>query len=270
MRYFSLLSLRVSLAAAAVFLVAACLAPAQPAGAVALRPDQMQAVGKRIWQNECGGSVAGLTSWNKGEDFASLGIGHFIWYPAGKEGPFEESFPPLVAYIRSAGVPLPAWLLQTPDCPWKTKAAFDADAKGQRQTELRQLLSQTVTLQTAFIAQRLQQQVPGMIRAGGPAAAASHALLSQSAEGTFAMLDYINFKGEGLKPTERYNGQGWGLAQVLGSMRAANAAQAPAAFAQASKAVLARRVENAAAMGKKEQQWLAGWHNRCDRYKLKL
>ena len=29
------------------------------------------------------------------------------------------------------------------------------------------------------------------------------------------MIDYVNFKGDGLKPTERYKGEGWGLLQVL-------------------------------------------------------
>jgi hypothetical protein len=71
---------------------------------------ELDRIGKRIWQNECGGSVEGLTSWNAGENFASLGIGHFIWYPAGVEGPFEESFPKLVAWLTRDGVKLPSWL----------------------------------------------------------------------------------------------------------------------------------------------------------------
>ena len=43
-------------------------------------------VGRKVWVNECDGTVAGLTSWNADEAFPSLGIGHFIWYPAGKGG----------------------------------------------------------------------------------------------------------------------------------------------------------------------------------------
>ena len=45
---------------------------------------ELDRIGKRIWQNECGGTADGLTSWNAGENFASLGIGHFIWYPKGR------------------------------------------------------------------------------------------------------------------------------------------------------------------------------------------
>jgi len=45
-----------------------------------LSASQKAAIGKKIWQNECACSVDGLTTWNAGEEFPSLGIGHFIWY----------------------------------------------------------------------------------------------------------------------------------------------------------------------------------------------
>ena len=73
-------------------------------------PISHEVVGKKVWINECEGQVAGLTSWNGDEGFPSLGIGHFIWYPAGKEGPFEESFPLLIGYLKERGIELPAWL----------------------------------------------------------------------------------------------------------------------------------------------------------------
>ncbi len=81
-------------------------------------------IGRKVWQNECGGTVAGLTSWNAGENFASLGIGHFIWYPAGARGPFEESFPPFVRYVERRGAKLPEQLLGRKDeaCPWNSRA----------------------------------------------------------------------------------------------------------------------------------------------------
>jgi hypothetical protein len=58
--------------------------------AIDISPADAQRIGKRIWRNECGGTISGLTSWNAGENFASLGIGHFIWYPKGQRGPFER------------------------------------------------------------------------------------------------------------------------------------------------------------------------------------
>src|SRR6185369_12802640 len=74
---------------------------------VSLTREEAARIGHKIWQNESGGSLSGLTAWNQGEDFASLGIGHFIWYPAGRPGPFEESFPPMVEFIRTRGPTLP-------------------------------------------------------------------------------------------------------------------------------------------------------------------
>jgi len=228
-------------------------------------PAQLQRVGLRIWQNECAGSVAGLTSWNTGEDFASLGIGHFIWYPAGRRGPFEESFPPLAAFLASRGVPVPAWAKGP--CPWNSKAAFEADQNGPRQQELRKILSKTVSLQTQFILARLQRALPQMKAASrNPALVeARFQALSATPEGAFCLIDYVNFKGEGTAATERYQGQGWGLLQVLEGMSSGT----PSAFASSAKAVLSSRVQNAPTE-RKEQRWLQGWHNRCDGYLKKL
>ncbi len=255
--------------ALATFVTSCSTTPSSAIAGPSLSSAQVSRIGQRIWQSECAGTVAGLTSWNSGEEFASLGIGHFIWYPAGYEGPFEESFPQLIGYLRQRGSAVPAWLLATRDCPWASREAFNREAKGERQQQLRTLLAGTVREQTEFIIQRLQNAVPAMIRAGGNAVAVSHGLLAQSPEGLFAMIDYVNFKGEGLNPKERYNGQGWGLAQVLGDMSAAEARSAPAAFAESAKRVLSQRVANAPA-ARGENRWLAGWKNRCDGYKKPL
>jgi len=223
-----------------------------------LTAEQMERVGQRIWQNECGGTVAGLTSWNSGEDFASLGIGHFIWYPAGRRGPFQESFPEMMKYLKMRRVPVAEWLLGA--CPWPNKAAFDADKNGARLTELRTLLARTTGQQTDFIYLRLMG-VQGMDNQ----ALGRFQALRKTPEGLFCLIDYVNFKGEGTNPKERYQGEGWGLVQVLQDMRG----DTPKEFAEAAKRVLLRRVNNAPPE-RHEQRWLAGWHNRCDGYKAKL
>ena len=74
-----------------------------------LPPSDLEAIGRRVWQNEAAGKVEGLADWNSGEAFASLGIGHFIWYPPGPKGPFEESFPGLVRFLSERGAPPPDW-----------------------------------------------------------------------------------------------------------------------------------------------------------------
>src|SRR5947209_16869996 len=44
------------------------------ARAIELSRPETERIGKKIWQNECNGTVSGLTSWNGGENVASLGI----------------------------------------------------------------------------------------------------------------------------------------------------------------------------------------------------
>jgi hypothetical protein len=231
---------------------------------VSLSDAQATAIGKRIWKNECAGTVNGLTSWNKGEDFASLGIGHFIWYPAGRSGPFEESFPKLVAYLATGDSKLPGWMRG--DCPWKTRAEFMADFESGRMKELRSLLAGTVAQQARFCTQRLEQALPKMLAAAPKnereRIRANFYRVANAPLGMYALIDYVNFKGEGTSPTERYDGQGWGLLQVLEAMGEG----APANnFAKAADKVLTRRVKNSPP-ARNEAKWLPGWRNRVASY----
>lgn len=233
----------------------------------ALTSAELDEIGKKVWKNECGGSLEGLTSWNGGEYFASLGIGHFIWYPKGKKGPFKESFPPLIQYLRDKKVRLPEWLAKAEDCPWRTREEFDAARDSIPMKELRQLLSKTVGLQTMFLVDRLRKSMLD-ITEGLSADQKEHVivqqeLLCQRKAGIFAMVDYVNFKGEGTDENERYQGKGWGLLQVLQRMDAKDADAAPKAFGKAAEAVLRQRVSLS---NKGEEKWLQGWINRVKQY----
>lgn len=226
----------------------------------------IRALGQRIWANECAGSVQGLVTWNAGEAFPSLGIGHFIWYPAGVQERFDESFPKLVAYARSRGVQVPAFF--TGAAPWPNKAAFAADRSGLADT-MRRWLADHVELQTRFIILRSRAALPAMARATQhpQAIIARYRALAATTQGMYCLVDYVNFKGEGLKESERYNGQGWGLLQVLEEMRGYPQGRAATAeFARAAAAVMRRRVANAP-VARGEQRWLTGWLNRCATYR---
>lgn len=233
---------------------------------LALTERELDAVGRRVWQNECGGTRDGLTSWNAGEDFASLGIGHFIWYPAGARGPFEESFPGLVRFLAAQGAQPPGWLEGA--CPWRTRAEFQAAFHGERLSALRELLAGTIHLQARFLAQRMEAALPKMADAAAAGeraqVRAQFARLAGSGAGTFALIDYVNFKGEGTKETERYKGEGWGLLQVLAGMRGTGAGGARE-FGESAAAVLARRVRNAPPE-RHEERWLPGWKSRVRAY----
>lgn len=238
---------------------------------VSLSHEDSTRIGRKIWVNECAGTVQGLTSWNQGESFASLGIGHFIWYPKGQDGPFEESWPKLIQFMKDREVAMPRWVRTTKDCPWKTLEEFEADKNSERMTELRKFLANTIEVQTAFIVARLQSALPKMEKAAAtPDAQAkirrNFFAVAESPQGVYALIDYVNFKGEGVNPNERYKGQGWGLAQVLLEMKGEpKGAAAAVEFGKSAKRVLTRRVENAPAE-RNESRWLKGWGNRCDTY----
>ena len=188
---------------AASFFLFLCLV--SPAQALNISDREAQDAGARIWRNECSGRVDGLTSWNSGEDFASLGIGHFIWYTEGRRGPFDESFPKLLAYLKEQKVPMPAWLAQATSCPWTSREAFLADFHGERMTALRQLLASTVAQQARFIVHRLEGTLPLMLEAvpEGERAAVRQRfeLVADTPGGVYPLVDYVNFKGEGWRRT---------------------------------------------------------------------
>ena len=228
-------------------------------------------IGTKIWQNECAGTVAGLTSWNTGENFASLGIGHFIWYPKGVQGPFKESFPQFVSFAASRGAKLPRVAQENRDgCPWNTRADFLAASQSPEMKELRQFLAATVDVQADFLVQRLQQALPEML---ARAAAADRAnvqrqfdRVASTPQGCYALVDYVNFKGEGVLDSERYHGQGWGLLQVLQGMSGPEQGAAGAReFASSARKVLTRRVENSPPE-RQESRWLPGWLKRINTY----
>ena len=233
------------------------------ASAFALSDKELDSIGARVWKNECGGTREGLTSWNSGEQFASLGIGHFIWYPEGVSGPYEESFPSLVAFLAKNGVRVPGWLKAGTPCPWRTKAAFDADAQSEKMKELRAMLAGSIREQSRFLAQRMENALPKLLAASKNRALVEsrfRALLG-TGSGTYALIDYVNFKGEGTNPKERYNGEGWGLLQVLEGMDGTNSK----AFGASAARVLTRRVENSD-QARNEKKWLPGWLNRVRGY----
>lgn len=245
----------------------ASAAPAPVGGS--LTPDQREAIGRKIWQNEAAGTVEGLTAWNAGEEFPSLGIGHFIWYPAGFQGRFEESWPSFIAFARQRGAQPPAVALQR-HSPWTSRAQFQASFHGAEMTGLRRWLAANVGLQTDFIIARSRAALPKIL-AAAPAGdqarvAANSQKVASTPQGTYALIDYVNFKGDGTQASERYQGQGWGLLQVLQEMRDVPAGPAAAGeFAASAQRVLDRRIANSPP-ARGEGRWRAGWHNRAATY----
>ena len=258
----------------AFVLVASGMVVAWPKTVDSMTVSQSEAlkIGKRVWQNECNGTISGLTAWNQGEDFASLGIGHFIWYPKGRRGPFEESFPKLVSFVSNRGAKLPTVLLGVSrgrPCPWNSRAEFVRAEHTLEMNQLRRFLADTIDLQAEFLVARLEAALPKMLAEAVPADQSNvqqqFERLTKTPQGCYALVDYVNFKGEGVLHTERYQGQGWGLLQVLEAMHGNSEASAADEFARAANVVLTRRVHNAPPE-RHESQWLTGWLRRVNSY----
>jgi hypothetical protein len=237
---------------------------------IAIDTAQARALAEKVWHNESSGDIDKILWWNRGEAFASAGIGHFIWYPADVDEPFQESFPELLTFLSSRGVTMPAWLADgtVRDCPWPTRAVFLEQREGVKAMELRRLLADTFALQAAFMLARLESALDRII-VTVPAQDAGtiesrFCTLAATPAGRYALVDYVNFKGEGIKPEERYEGQGWGLKQVLEEMNSELPANED--FSTAAAKVLERRVRNAPPE-RREQRWLPGWKRRVESYR---
>jgi hypothetical protein len=239
---------------------------------IVIQSEEARQIGELIFRNECGGREACLTSWNEGESFASLGIGHFIWYPKGVSGPFEESFPSLLRYMRNRGERLPDWLAfeMDADLPWQNREEFLAAQKSLKMIELRHFLARTKPVQAEFLAKRLETALPRIL-GSVPERERSHVRrqfyrVARSRMGMYVLVDYVNFKGEGIQPGERYQGVGWGLLQVLQHMDGeAMGEEALHAFARAAAYVLTRRVR-LSPPERGELRWLPGWKKRISTY----
>ncbi|MFM2320590.1 MAG: hypothetical protein RLZZ215_3211 [Pseudomonadota bacterium] len=231
---------------------------------------ELRAIGDQIFNNEGGGNLNHLVHWNDGEDFASMGIGHFTWYPAGRRQSFGNTFPGLLDYMAQNGVQLPGWLQQAryQGAPWSSREQLMAQKHNPQVQQLQQLLYNTRELQAQYIVDRTRTAMPKLVKASNQQSLVAQNLnaVANTPGGWYALIDYVNFKGEGLG-NGGYRGQNWGLRQVLEEMRpGTQGQQALHEFADAAMRVLQRRVNNSDP-ARNEARWLRGWQNRVDTYR---
>lgn len=228
-------------------------------------------LGMVIWNNEAEKRIDLLAYWGSYSTFPEIGIGHYIWYPQGQTGPYTAQFPPLCAYLESRGVQFPQWLLEAylaGGAPWQTREEFLYDT--QRTNELRQFLAATVDLQTQFMIKRLEDEWADILAAAPSERQAQmqlyFELMRSSLLGTYALVDYLNFKGSGLNPREERNGHRFGLLQVMLDLPdGLNEENITKAFAICA----ARRLVNYIAEFAPEYRpvkFLAGWVKRVSTY----
>jgi len=257
--------------------VASCTAPrdAAPLELPDVGASDYYWIASRIYENETRGQPKYLTYWGEGEDFPSLGIGHFIWFPEGVDAPFDESFPTMVAYVREQASdcsPLPDWLqkLEGFDAPWSDKTEFDEQQQSERMIALREWLAATAPEQVQFIVTSFHDRWNDLdlsARDKDPLTAVLQRLL-QTSQGMFAVVDYYNFKGIGSNWRERYRGDGWGLVQVLGDIAEApiiDDADLVMRFSEAAAQRLQLRIRNSPPE-RGEARWTEGWNKRVAAY----
>jgi hypothetical protein len=231
---------------------------------------ELNAIGEKIFKNEAAGKKENLVYWNEGENFPSLGIGHFIWYKQGEPGIFEESFPQLTEFLKSKNVKLPKIMTENKYSPWKDRQEL-INLKTKKNPDIEELtnfLYDNKDLQIMFIFKRLEASLEKMMAVSSNKENVRKQFyrVASSPNGLYPLIDYVNFKGEGTNPKERYNGQGWGLLQVLENMKGTETGKAALTeFSNSAKFVLQRRVNNSDP-SKNERKWLQGWFNRCNTY----
>ena len=204
-----------------LFLLIVWLLPNQQR-VMALDQDTIQRIGKQIWHNEASCREDYLVFWSDKESFPSFGIGHSIWLPEGHEIKYTQGFHPLCQHLKESGIVLPSWIEDAlkKGAPWKDRTDFYNDQA--RLQELRKLLSSTVAHQAQFMVNRLKHTLPEIIKAAPKNKRKKVKriinLMLASGVGTYVLVDYLNFKGDGLNPLEKSNGKPWGLLSVLQDM----------------------------------------------------
>ncbi len=237
---------------------------------------ELYAIGEKIFQNESGGEIIKLVHWNKREDFASMGIGHFTWYPAGRRTRYGNTFPGLLDYMQRRGVKLPAWVQRArfEGAPWRTRRELMNAKSDPKVRQFAQLLYDTRHIQAQYIMDRAMRAMPRLVKKTPPHlrehVANNLNAVANTPGGRYVLIDYVNFKGEGLNRHGGYKGHNWGLLQVLEEMNPSQpGAQALNQFADAAMRVLERRVANSDPR-RNERKWLAGWRNRTNTYRTPI
>src|SRR5262249_2381242 len=113
-----------------------------------------------------------------------------------------------------------------PPCPWVSGTDFIKNFNSPQMTQLRKFLLDTVAGQTQFLVVRAQSAIDKILDSTPESNEREHITtqftrIVQASKDLYPLIDYVNFKGEGVDPAEtaldKETGerQGWGLKQVL-------------------------------------------------------
>ena len=244
---------------------------------ISLSNKEASVIAHKIWLNEGAGKKKYLVWWNKGEEFASCGIGHFIWFTKDKPMWFYHAFPNMLKYITARGAKIPKCLTPSTPCVWNSYKEWQ-EAKRKNSPKMRELtefLDKTKTLQAKFMVYRFNEAKEKIINyAKNPKLRNKieynlNRLLykkdgSIDPQGAYCLIDYTNFKGDGTLESERYQNTGWGLFQVLKNMDINNPNKYQA-FANSVRFVLNRLIK-VSPPERRLYRFRRGWFNRVKTY----
>ncbi len=232
-------------------------------------------IAHRIWINEGEGKKKYLVWWNRGEEFASLGIGHFIWFTADKPMWFFHAFPDMLRYITVHGAKPPKWLTPDSKCIWNSYEEWKR-AKSKNSPKMRELtefLYRTRALQAQYMVHRLTITYPKLLKYAPSRKTKQKIALNFNRllykngkidpQGAYILIDYLNFKGDGTLESERYQGKGWGLYQVLLHMDTKG--DPYRAFADSARFILDRLIR-VSPPERRLKRFRRGWFNRIKSY----
>ena len=271
-----------------------------------LSPQDAQKIGRNLLYNETSCKPGDLAEWDKNEAFPSIGVPHVIWFPSGVEKNYDESFPRFWKYLQErnrGSIPIPTSLnrsdIASGSVPalWDSKKKFDEDPQVR---DLNRYLTHPTVLgwQTDFSIQRgfdaaykvlATNTLDAKPKMSTEVMCRHFRKLFSSPGGVMSVVDYANFKGEGIYPSETKGSAKvrWGLKQVIESMDDQELEITTAQrnkilaiqdakekdlygerqkFASATKLALKRRVAADDTISPRlGEQWLKGWGNRIDR-----
>lgn len=173
-------------------------------------------LGRAIAKKELGSE--GLIDWTPSEDFASLGIMHATW-GSEKTIKHQNGFLKFLYYVQSKGGTIPDFLQKNQDNPWNSRSSFfyAKTSNDPRMIQLQKFLQATKDLQVDFTIDQAAQACNKIIAKGkyNQNDILKLKQLSSDAQGIFAIIDYVNFKGEG----NLDDPSSWGFANVIHEMQ---------------------------------------------------
>ena len=226
--------------------------------------DMLEMIAEMLFYNEGKNDNVNLIFWNSKENFASMGIGHFLWDAKSD----SDQFPKFIAYVKQKGIDVPKEF--DGEIPWKSKEELDNARLNGKLEHLYSFLTNpdVMKMQIEYVQQNfvmdLFMTALNMEKSKEANVVKSLRRITQEPMGWYLLLDYANFKGMSSKQVEGYD-VSWGLVEVL--YRMDDSGDVFKDFEKSADYVLTNRVKNAPSNKKSaDEEFLPGWKARISSY----